>query len=80
MDAVKISNENMPIMVNKYIESELMNVPSNNLSLCRSNLNEDQVENVMAAQVIYLKRKSNQLIVAPNCKLHGSTTSISEGI
>lgn len=79
VDAVKISNEKVPSLVNKSVESQVVNVPSNNLSLCRSNLNEDQVENVMAAQVIYLKRKSNQLIAAPTCKLHGSTASISEG-
>ena len=79
VDAVKISNENMPSMVNKYIESKLMNVPSNNLLLCRSNLSEDQVENVMEAQVIYLKKKSNQLIAARTCKLYGSMTYISEG-
>lgn len=79
VDAVKISNEKVPSLVNKSVESQVTNVPSNNLSLGRSNLNEDQVENVMAAQVIYLKRKSNQLIAAPTCKLHCSTASISEG-
>lgn len=79
VDAVKISIEKVPNLVNKSVEIQVRSVPSNNLSLCRSNLNEDQVENVTAAQVIYLKRKSNQLIAAPTCKLHGSTASISEG-
>ena len=79
VDAANISNEKVSSLVNKYVEIQVMNVPSNNLSLCRSNLNEDQVENVMAAQVIYLKRKSNQLIAAPTCKLYGSMTYISEG-
>ena len=59
VDAANISNEKVPSLVNKSIEIQLMNVPSNNLSLCRSTLNEDHVENVMVAQVIYLKQKSN---------------------
>lgn len=79
MDAVKMSIEKVPSLVNKPVEGQVMSVPSNNLSLCRSNLNDDQVENVMATQVIYLKRKSNQLIAAPTCKLHSSTASIGEG-
>lgn len=79
VDAVKMSIEKVPSLVNKPVEGQVMSVPSNNLSLCKSKINDDHVENVTATQVIYLKRKSNQLIAAQTCKLHSSIASIGEG-
>eukprot|EP01018_Ginkgo_biloba_P019123 Gb_37874 [translate_table: standard] len=79
LDAVKVNKGNIPGTLTNVIESQLTSIPPSSLSLVKSNLNDDRIENSGAAQMIYLKRKSNQLIAASASKSQGLIASINEG-